>query len=291
MDLLQLKYFRELAYSQHMTELSEKLHISQPSLSITISKLEEELGVKLFDRIGRRIVLNEYGKIFLKHVDTIFNELEYAREEIKEAKKACHKKVILATTGTIFLSNFIIEFLEKNKDINLKQFISNNEEAIELLEKGEIDFAITYPPLKSENIETVILFEDEIMLVIPENHHFSKNREISLYELKDEKFINLVDHYDFRKVTDEIYKNAGFTPNIVFEGELSLLEKLMKAGTGVALVPKSIVELYSDFPAKTLKLKEPKFKWTIGFSWLKNKYMVETLKRFKDCVFKYYNIK
>ncbi len=177
MDLLQLKYFRELAYCQHMIEVSEKLHISQPSLSITIAKLEEELGVRLFDRIGRKIVLNEYGKNFLKHVDNIFNELNFAIKEINELKEENSKHITLATTGASFLSEFIVEFLENNPDINIKQFITHYDEAEKLLKKGEIDFAITHPTLKSENIKTIVLFEDDIVVALPKKHHLSAKKK------------------------------------------------------------------------------------------------------------------
>lgn len=288
MDLLQLKYFRELAYCQHMTEVSEKLHISQPALSITISKLEEELGVKLFDRVGRKIILNEYGKIFLSHIDKIFNELECAMEEINKYKGIKNKKIILATTGTTFLADFIITFLERYPDLNIKQFIIDNSEAIRLLEKGEIDFAITYPPIKLAHIESKVLIEDEILVAVPLNHNLSKRDFISLKDLENENFINLVEHYGFRKIVDKIYHEANFNPNIILEGEISLVEKALNAGLGIVIVSRKFVEQYPDFPAKTLKLIEPYFKWEIAISWLKERHMNEVLKQFKDYALRYY---
>lgn len=84
MELLQLRYFLALAKEEHMSHTAEKLFISQPSLSLTIKKLEDELGVKLFDRTGRNIKLNLYGKAFLPHVEDVFSSLERGVNELKK---------------------------------------------------------------------------------------------------------------------------------------------------------------------------------------------------------------
>lgn len=288
MDLLQLRYFRELAYSQHMTELAETLHISQPSLSMTISKLEDELGVKLFDRVNRKIILNDYGRVFLKHVDVVFNELSYAIEEINELKKVENKKIILATTGTTFLTNIIIDFLESNSEITIKQSLVVYEKISELLEKGDIDFAITHPLLNNKNIESRVLIEDDILVVVPITHRLSHKKAIRLEELKNEHFINLTEHYDFRKLTDSMFERAGFKPNIIIEGEFTLIERMLKSGLGISIIPRTLLNLYPNFPAKTLKILNQNEKWSIGFSWLKNKYMNKNSKKFKDFVLNYY---
>ncbi|BBE31440.1 LysR family transcriptional regulator [Tepiditoga spiralis] len=288
MDLLQLKYFRELAYSQHMTELAENLHISQPSLSMTIAKLEDELGIKLFDRVNRKIILNDYGRIFLNHVDVIFNELSYALEEINELKNMENKKIILATTGTTFLTNIIIDFLESNSEITIKQSLVAYEKITELLEKGVIDFAITHPLLNNKNIESKVLIEDDILVVVPKNHPLAHKKAVRLEELKNEHFINLTEHYDFRKLTDSMFERSGFKPNIIIEGEFTLIERMLKSGLGISIIPRTLLNLYPNFPAKTLKILDQNEKWSIGFSWLKNKYMNENSKKFRDFVLNYY---
>lgn len=84
MELLQLWYFREIAHSGHLSRTAEKLHIAQPSLSQMLKRLENELGISLFDRIGKRLVLNENGVIFLKYTDQIFSALNNAKLELAE---------------------------------------------------------------------------------------------------------------------------------------------------------------------------------------------------------------
>jgi transcriptional regulator, LysR family len=84
MNLLQLKYFLTVARCEHMTRAAEELHIAQPSLSKVISKLEEELGVLLFERVGRQIKLNHFGKAFLNRVERVFLELDNGKRELSD---------------------------------------------------------------------------------------------------------------------------------------------------------------------------------------------------------------
>ena len=100
MELLQLWYFREIAHSGHLSRTAEKLHIAQPSLSQMLKRLENELGISLFDRIGKRLVLNENGVIFLKYTDQIFSALNNAKLELAEhIGEKMKKQVILCVSS------------------------------------------------------------------------------------------------------------------------------------------------------------------------------------------------
>ena len=96
MEQLQLKYFLTVADNQHIARSAEQLNVSQPAVSLAISRLEQELGVKLFDRVGRNIVLNEYGMVFYNHVNKVLQEEENVRLELEEMKKNMDKHVSLA---------------------------------------------------------------------------------------------------------------------------------------------------------------------------------------------------
>ncbi|ASS63420.1 HTH-type transcriptional regulator GltC [Bacillus velezensis] len=89
MELLQLKYFQTVAYTEHISKAAEQLKIAQPSLSLTIKRLENELGTALFERKGRNIKLSSSGKILLKHVNRIFTEIENAQTEIQLEEHQC----------------------------------------------------------------------------------------------------------------------------------------------------------------------------------------------------------
>lgn len=116
LELLHLKYFQNVANTEHLTKSSEKLHVAQPALSKIIKNLEEELGAELFDRIGRNIKLNTYGKIFLKHVDQLFYEIEVGVQKIEDLKEKIEEASFLQLLQSIkilvkLLKTFLKRFL------------------------------------------------------------------------------------------------------------------------------------------------------------------------------------
>src|SRR5258708_33114532 len=111
MDLLQLKYFQAVAQLEHMTRAAEQLSIAQPFLSQSIAKLEEDLGVPLFDRQGRRIQLNQFGKVFLKRVERVFVELDEGRREVADLAGLEHGLIALAVASTQPLPDLLSAFL------------------------------------------------------------------------------------------------------------------------------------------------------------------------------------
>ncbi|SFC88903.1 regulatory helix-turn-helix protein, lysR family [Bacillus sp. OV322] len=124
MELLQLKYFQTVARLEHMTHAAEELKIAQPSLSKTISRLEEDLGVPLFDRIGRQIKLNQYGKTFLTRVDRIFMELGEAKRELEYLSGLHLGMVQLAISIPSILPDLISSFLAQHKNIFFQQLVA-----------------------------------------------------------------------------------------------------------------------------------------------------------------------
>ncbi len=113
MELLQLQYFKTIAECQHITRAANKLMISQPSLSNTLSRIENELGVQLFDRQGRNIILNNYGKIVLEHANNILRELDNIRTEIDELEQRQNKVITIASTDSMYLREWLPAFMTK----------------------------------------------------------------------------------------------------------------------------------------------------------------------------------
>ncbi|RIV19677.1 LysR family transcriptional regulator [Alicyclobacillaceae bacterium I2511] len=290
MELLQLKYFQTVAKYEHITQAAKDLNISQPSLSITISRLEEELGVPLFLRKGRNIKLNEFGKSFLRRVNSVFNELEASKQEIQHLKGIENSRVSLATTSTRFLSGLFKEFFADCPTATIHQYVDSAQKIETALRAGEIDYCITSPLITGKEIECVTLLEDEILLVVPPNHRHANQGSIRLAEVADDPFIDLVENYSFRKLTDSLCKQAGFKPNILFEGDPQFMFELLQSGMGVVLIPESICKRYQDIPVSLLKISEPIAKIEFGISWMKNRYFPESASRFRQFVIDYYGV-
>jgi len=289
MELTWLRYFVKLAEVGHMGKTAQMLGVSQPNLSMVIRRLEENLGVSLFDRVGRGIVLNDYGKTFLRYARRVLVSLDAAKRELSYMKEESDRNITIVTTGTTFLLGLLTEFLKDRSDVRIRQSVVSPERARDMLLDSSVDFAITSPPLEDEeDIRTRELYSDPILLAVGYSHHLSGKDSVDLRDLREETFIEIVEGYTFRKLTEYMCLLAGFTPKVLFEGEIMLMAELVEKGLGVALVPLSVMKLYPDFPVKLLKVEYPKYERTVSISWNRNTFLGGVKKDFLDFAISYY---
>ncbi len=151
-ELLQLKYFLEVARVEHMTEAARSLHVTQSSLSKTIGRLEEDLGVPLFDRIGRKLRLNEFGSRFYRRAERALFELEQGKHEISDLSSPEHDTLELAVTTASTLPQILREFRNKRPDIQFHVQMLTTQEMVTLLHRGEVDFCLSSPPIRGKTL-------------------------------------------------------------------------------------------------------------------------------------------
>lgn len=155
MELSQLKYFEIVAKHEHITRAAEELHIAQPSLSKAISRLEAELGVELFDRQGRNIKLNSFGRVFLKRVSKIFLELENGRQELADMSGLEQGRISLAWTSTLLLPRVLEGFLSIYPNVSFKQIVATTLEMKSQMEEGILDICISSPSVEGPGIVNI----------------------------------------------------------------------------------------------------------------------------------------
>jgi LysR family transcriptional regulator, transcription activator of glutamate synthase operon len=292
LELLQLKYFQTAAKTQNFSQAANELNITQPSLSITISRLEDELKVNLFDRKGRNVQLNEAGVTFLGRVNNIFCELNSAKNELADIAGNQNKHISLSTTGAPLLSGVLKKYIESHQDIEINQKCSVYKAVEKELASGEIDFCITLPEIRGDNIECKILKEDEIVLIVPETHRFAQRESIKLAEVAGDNFISLPSNYNFREVADLICEKAGFVPKISFEVDDILMQEMIELEKGITLMPLYIVNQphVRRHNLRMLKITEPDAHIQIGISWLKGKYFSEAARNFRNYIIQNYQL-
>ncbi|MDH2364173.1 MULTISPECIES: LysR family transcriptional regulator [Priestia] len=285
MELLQLKYFQTVAYTEHISKAAKQLNIAQPSLSLTIKRLEDELGTALFERKGRNIKLSSSGEILLKHVNRIFTEIENARMEIQSEEYQTSNTIRISISNSRFLSGLISEFICRFPETKIQQGIGVKSQIMTSLKKGEIDLGIAGHPIQDEEIETCVLVNEDIVLVLPSNHKHVGKSELGLREVANEPFISLANNEEYSTFTKELCKNAGFIPKNIFEVDSHLLVEIIKVNQGVALLPISI--------CKQLKLNYTKIadfspSYTVSLSWVRNKLLPSSVKNFRDFIISYF---
>lgn len=291
MELLQLHYFRTVARLEHMTKAAQKLQIAQPSLSKTISRLEEDLGAPLFNREHRQIKLNKFGKVFLKRVDRIFLELNEGKREILELSKQQENKITLAVTIPRVLPDLLQGFLSKYPNVKFQQFLQSTSSMQVQLNEGNIDYCISSVRIECPDIIWEPLITEEVYLIVPPNHPFSSRDTIKLAEAKNESFINMHTGYGFRNLTDQFCHEAGFEPHIAFEGDDStVIGDLVRQGLGVAFIPEITLLHQKDRFPHSLHITEPNCLRTIGIAWSKSRYLSGTAQQFRVFVKEYFKV-
>ncbi|PAE17869.1 LysR family transcriptional regulator [Virgibacillus sp. 7505] len=289
MELLQLHYFKKVAELEHMTHAAEALNIAQPSLSKAISRLEEDLGVKLFERYNRQIKLNENGRMFLRRVDAVLHELQEARRELNETNQKADHTIRLSVTIPRVLPDLISGFLREESQVHFKQYVQSVPLMTEKLRSGELDFCISSVPIQAEDIEWQPLMTEEILLIAPPGHWLETKSHISLYELRNEAFISMNEGYGIRNLTDKYCQLAGFQPHIAFEGdEPGVIGELVNKGLGIAFIPSVSLIGNKTSHLPVIRLQDPICERTIGLAWSTRRYLSPVAERFQGFLSDYF---
>lgn len=247
MELIQLRYFQVAAYYEHISHAAEELNISQPALSSMISRLEKELGVSLFDHVGRSIILNNNGKIFLKHVNNILTEINDSKVELQDMVSEADHSISLAVSSPQFLQGMHI-FMYRYPNYKWNQRVASNQEISKLLKRGQIDLAVVSPGIYDSEFDSVVLVRDVFKLAIHKDNPLSKKKSISLKDLTNEPFIMLTKGQPFRTQTDSIFTNLGIKPHFVMECDHLLRRELINSNAGITIASHSASfrHLYSN---------------------------------------------
>lgn len=289
MELLQLRYFQTTAKLEHITKAAQELNVSQPALSQTISRLEEDLGVPLFNREGRNIYLNDFGKAFLNRVNRIFQELNDGKRELLDLQESLEQSISITIALPYILPHLIVDFLKIYPKIKINQSIANTNEMKILLENSEVDFCFFTEEIHGEEIEWVTLIEEEIFLSVPPNHHLATRTSISLEEVANETFINRTSGYGFRDLTDQFCAQAGFKPYTPIElEEAGAILRLVEMGMGLSFTPELSLLRYSSPNTVEIPITYPVCKRTIGIAWNKNRFLNKSAIVFKEFIIDFF---
>lgn len=235
MELTQLRFFLEVAKTEHMTKSAEKLHIAQPSLTQAIHKLEEELGVPLFDHRGRNITLTEYGRFLLEKLTPVLAEIGRLPFELRRMAKTSSETIrINVLAASALVTEAIIRYKQQNSQVHFQLSQNQSNEACDL----EITTRLPSPAPTEEAGEKIYIRTENIFLAVPNSEKFQGRNAIRLRDVMDEGFICLSGSRQFRLVCDKICHQIGFRPNIIFESDSpAAVINMVAANMGVGFYP------------------------------------------------------
>lgn len=281
MNIRQLRYFLTIAEEHHITSAANKLNISQPPLSNQLRQLEEELGVRLFYRRKREMILTEEGKLLQKRARSILREYEGTLEEFSNLKKGTAGILYIATVCSAalhFVPKSILEFKKQSPGTDLQIFETDCSQVDALLKKGTAELGITREPFDHSEFEYLYLnTPNDPFVAIADSHWISLSSpgELSLSSLAGKP---LIVHRFYEPLTTELCTKCNFKPKYICTNE-NVMTSLIWAleGLGIALVPKSSARLLSLLKdgekLNVYKIINPSISSATALIWKKDAYL------------------
>lgn len=246
MEFHQLRYVCAIAETGSFSRAAERCQIAQPSLSQQVLKLEEELGAKLFDRLGRSVRLTEAGRGFLPHARSILNQMEAARACVADQVADVRGSVVAGVIPTIApyrMPAYAAAFAKAYPDARLRIVEETTPILVEELRSLSVDLAILALPLRHKDLEVFALGTEPLYAVLPGDHAQAGAKSIALRELRGESFVMLRDGHCFRDLSIAACAHARVEPRIAFESDqFRSVLGMVAAGVGVSLVPAMAID-------------------------------------------------
>lgn len=285
MDLLQLRYFQAVARYEHISRAAEELRVAQPSLSRSIARLEADLGSPLFDRQGRRIRLNPYGAIFLRHVDRALSELDDARRALRDARDTGLGRVSVASETLLTITHLLGSFRAAHPRADVRLFQSTADEMDRQLRAREVDFCVASQPLSGTNLDSVELAREEVLLAVPRGHWLDGRETVTIPEIADEPFVTTRQGHWQRALLDRLFGAEGLTPLLSCEGdEPGASQDMISAGLGIGLIPAISRRVGTDahVPVAWVHVDAPACHRVLSLVWNRDGYHSEAALRFRQ---------
>lgn len=276
-------WFIAIAETQNLTVAAQRVHSSQPTLSRFVTRLEREVGVALFDRVGRRLVLNRYGEVLLDRSRRAASQMEAAHREIDELRAPSQGAVRLAflhSFGVSLVPELISAFRADHPHVRFTLTQDAAATVVDGVVAGASDLAIVAPRPMRTDMAWAPIADQKLALVVAAGHRFAGRDRIGLAEAADKEFIVMAHGYGMRRIFDELCAAADITPAIAFEAsELATIAGLVAAGLGVGVVPmEDTVPPGVVFVPLTGQSRE------IGLTWFRGRPLPVAAARFRDFV-------
>lgn len=273
MNISQIRYFVTVAHLQNMTRAAELLHLSQPSLSKSIARLEEELGTPLFLRSGKRITLSKQGKRFLDAAMVMLRELDDAVEEMDELGGGMGSRLAVGVYGAHpAVMPLLAEFAGLHPEVEYE--LTSNIEIIEHLEVAEFDMLV-YPAIpRYAKLVGRKLCDERYLLAVPASHPLAGRRAVRPADFLDEPFVFLRSGTVYTEYCCELC--SAMSPGLRIRGYVTAPEfhrEMVASGMALGFVPEGCADAYRrDRRIRLLTITDSRFSRSMMFCFRKEKY-------------------
>lgn len=285
MNFRKLKIFYETAVELNMTKVAKKLYISQPSISQAIHEIEQEVEVKLFDRIGKRLFLTDEGEAYLTYVRRILNLYEEGLKTINDMSKSEKGKIKIGASTTIgiyILPDIIKGFLQEYKNIEISLSVDNTVNIEKMILENKIDFAYIEGKSCTDEIIKKEIWEDELIFICSAAHKWSGKEYINEEDISSEKLIMRESGSGTREIVESFLENSAIDYNVFMElGNTEAIKKSVEANLGIScLSTRSVEEKVNSGDLVGLRIKDKKVKRKLSLIYHKDKFLSNNMKNF-----------
>ena len=284
MELRQLTYFVAVAQKLNFSRAAEDLSVSQPGISQQIQALEAELGVQLFDRLGRRLNLTSAGEALLPHAYQILAQVDTARADVRDLSQLTRGKASLGappTVSTHLLPSRLTRFRRRYPGLEVTLREAGTESLLRQIEDSQLDLAIVVSDNLPASVDSAPLLDEKYVLAVGLLHPLSRQNAVALADLAGEAFILFPEGYKLREVTLSACKRAGFEPKVALDGGAmqSALE-FVAAGLGVALVPQLALDGVKNI--RGLAISDQDLHRQLGLVWRRDRHLSAAARALRD---------
>lgn len=283
MELRQIEYFRMVCRQNNVTRAAAMLHVSQPSVTIGIRKLEEELGVKLLDRSQKQIALTPEGRVFLQRAEEILARVDDSVAEMNDLQRlggGALRVGITAIMGAVLFPSAFARFQKAYPNVRISVLEEGSLSIRNRLESGDLDIGIMITSNLSPRLENVPIATGQILVCLPPGHPLGERSSLPFGELKDQPFILFREDTYSRRIILEECEKFNFKPRIVFSSsQIGTVLELVRQGVGISFFIEEVVRNQTGI--LTRPLAEPLF-LVAGLAWNRERYLSKAARAFID---------
>lgn len=285
MELRHLDYFITMCEELHFTKAAQKLGISQPTLSQQIRALEQSMDTPLFDRIGKKVIVTEAGKILYHHCLQVFNEIGQAQLAIRELEGLNKGEIMIGCSGNHLLIRSIIDFHEKYPGIRLQVSELSTEETKRGLLSNELDLGIVFLPVEDDQLSSIALYTENLALLVPAEHPLAAMSNVDLRSLQNLPMALLPQKFLVRQLIDRAARKHGFSFHPILEmSTLDSLVKFVAQGIALTILPETYISDIGLESVRKVAIVNPTPQRTVGIVYRNNKYISAATKMFIESI-------
>ncbi|BFH68343.1 MAG: LysR family transcriptional regulator [Paenibacillus dendritiformis] len=288
MDIKQLYYFVTVADQLSYSKAAQKLHISQPSLSNAIKNLEQEVGSPLLERSTRKIELTDAGKVLYAKSLQLLSHMNILKKEMQEVRLTGSGELIIGMIESVrhWVPKVIREYQGRYPSMRIKLIeVLSRKAVIDSLRKYHTHLIITNQCIEEEDIESLPLYKEKLVLVLHRDHPLSAKESIAFTELAEEPFIISMEGFQTREDILEAFALEHTSPNIQFEIErFETALTLVRENLGVAIIPENYLVEPKDDSIVRKTMDSPALERTVYLTYMKNRYLAPAVQSFLEDV-------